>query len=1264
MKSDNGALSFEADIDNEKLIGSVNEMEKHIQGFSKSTVKAGGQVDDVFKITADNIRIQKDVIAKLETNVNNLNIEISKLKPGTAQEQLKNEAKQVAAELKAEKDALKQLEQQVEKTETAHVSMRGQMRQITEQLFQMEKAGLKGTDAYKKLQREAAELGDQISDLKGRIKDLGNDERMFQGIISGVSGVAGGFSAAQGAVGLFAGENENLNKIMLKVQSLMAITIGLQQIAQTLNKDEAFMTVIVAGAKDRLAAANIRLATALGISTVAAQVLMATLTLGLSIAITAIVIVLAKLSTKSAEAKKEMNEFNKSVSEGAAESIISFKKLSSEWDSLGSNLKAKEQFIKDNADSFKDLGMAVNGVADAERILSDPKNVQAFINAQVAKAKAMAATSLATEKYKEILQKQLELEKEPEKITVQKGGGYMGAGSYTAQVDNPKRKALEEEKALLEKQSKDWITKATDFSVEEKKLMNTISAGSTGIITGSIKALKDSIARLEEQYDNATDSKKRAALLKKLNDEKKLLAKMDTSSTSAKSGSAEDPFKQELDRKKNLYGQYFKWVNSNDAVLQKSASTEFASLLKQGASYMDYLKQQQSELMSGKQTTDVKTKLKKVNDAIADEAGRTVLAEFEEALKSQLEAADTVIAKLKVISDARKLLKGDGTQIDTGKGDTLNQAQKSIEKESKQQTDRMLEEYASFLQKKIRLQQEYNADMLLLGAKLQEATTPEGKAEISTVIENRTVKFKNDMKSSGDSDYDAMLQQYKSFEQRKQDVVESFDKQRAKVQEKAIENGITLTYELMKGINDAQAKALSEISVDELTSSDTWTDLFGNLDNLTVSKMGELRDSIEAQWDKLELSPEALDALRGKITQVEEQIRQRNPFKALSDGLKKYKEEQNSANLKGLMKGAASSIDLIKGSFDAVVGSLDKMGVKVDDQTSEVLNDVSGMLGGASNVAMGIATGNPLKVIEGVVGLVSNAIDLFDKKSRDAARKQKAIIADLDVLKKAYEKLEKAISKAFSTDAAKLQKEEILNIQAQIKANNDWIDQENRKKKKKRDQAAIEAKRKENEDLQDSIQDKKDAIIESLTGTSVMSAIDDFAGAYADAFMSGENAAAKSADVVKGIFKNALLESLKKDLQPGITQLMNMISTAMSDGVLSAEEKASIEAKKRENDIIAERKRKQYEEVGLADSSSSTTMKGAIQGASEESISMLSGYANAVRIQQIEAIGIMRQSLFVQNAIENNTRYCMNLVEILNVLKTIRDTESLRPQGL
>ena len=91
---------------------------------------------------------------------------------------------------------------------------------------------------------------------------------------------------------------------MVKVQSLMAITIGLQQVAKTLNKDSYTQLVLVRKAKELLTVAETKFATALGISNVAAKALMATLTLGLSVAITAAIALISKFISKNREAKK------------------------------------------------------------------------------------------------------------------------------------------------------------------------------------------------------------------------------------------------------------------------------------------------------------------------------------------------------------------------------------------------------------------------------------------------------------------------------------------------------------------------------------------------------------------------------------------------------------------------------------------------------------------------------------------------------------------------------------------------------------------------------------------------------------------------------------------------------------------------------------------------------------------------------------------------------------------------------------------------
>lgn len=165
--------------------------------------------------------------------------------------------KKVIAEAEKTADSLAKVEQrmraeaeQAQKAASQHVSLRGQIRALREEMATLVANGIdQQSEAYKRLVNELGRLTDIQGDIQAQGKVLANDEQHIAGLIQGLGGLSGAFSAAQGAVGLFAGENEELNKIMPKVQSLMAITMGLQQVQQTLNKDSAFSLVTLNGLK-------------------------------------------------------------------------------------------------------------------------------------------------------------------------------------------------------------------------------------------------------------------------------------------------------------------------------------------------------------------------------------------------------------------------------------------------------------------------------------------------------------------------------------------------------------------------------------------------------------------------------------------------------------------------------------------------------------------------------------------------------------------------------------------------------------------------------------------------------------------------------------------------------------------------------------------------------------------------------------------------------------------------------------------------------
>jgi uncharacterized protein (DUF3084 family) len=75
-------------------------------------------------------------------------------------------------------------------------------------------------------QQKVANLSDQMEDFNDRVKALNPDK--FAKVQTVVSGVASGFSAAQGAMALFGSESQDLQKTLVKVQGAMALAQGLE----------------------------------------------------------------------------------------------------------------------------------------------------------------------------------------------------------------------------------------------------------------------------------------------------------------------------------------------------------------------------------------------------------------------------------------------------------------------------------------------------------------------------------------------------------------------------------------------------------------------------------------------------------------------------------------------------------------------------------------------------------------------------------------------------------------------------------------------------------------------------------------------------------------------------------------------------------------------------------------------------------------------------------------------------------------------------
>ena len=127
------------------------------------------------------------------------------------------------------------------------------------------------------------------------------------------------------------------------MQSVLAITMGLQQVMNALNKDSAFRLVTVVKMKNMLTAANTRLSASLGISTAAASALMATLTLGLSAVVTGLIVLWDRYSDSQEKAAAKAKERVEIEKDGRVQMIKTRFEIDSTLKSLKEFNGTKEQ---------------------------------------------------------------------------------------------------------------------------------------------------------------------------------------------------------------------------------------------------------------------------------------------------------------------------------------------------------------------------------------------------------------------------------------------------------------------------------------------------------------------------------------------------------------------------------------------------------------------------------------------------------------------------------------------------------------------------------------------------------------------------------------------------------------------------------------------------------------------------------------------------------------------------------------------------------
>ena len=229
-------------------------------------------------------------------------------------------------------------------------SLKSQLKEAQAEVTALsDKFGATSKEAIEAAKR-AGELKDKIGDAKA-LTDAFNPDAKFKALTASLSGVAGGFAAVQGAMGLLGAESEDAQKMLLKVQSAMAISQGLQSVGEAVDSFKNLGAVIksttlfqsaynfVLGQKVVVTEADVIATEAQTVATVEQGVATVTTTTAVTGATTAMkafrialiasgigllivglglaIEALSKFSSKAEDAAKKQGLLNKQIADGA-----------------------------------------------------------------------------------------------------------------------------------------------------------------------------------------------------------------------------------------------------------------------------------------------------------------------------------------------------------------------------------------------------------------------------------------------------------------------------------------------------------------------------------------------------------------------------------------------------------------------------------------------------------------------------------------------------------------------------------------------------------------------------------------------------------------------------------------------------------------------------------------------------------------------------------------------------------------------------------
>ena len=433
---------------------------------------------------------------------------------------------------------------------------------------------------------------------------------------------------------------------------------------------------------------------------------------------------------------------------------------------------------------------------------------------------------------------------------------------------------------------------------------------------------------------------------------------------------------------------------------------------------------------------------------------------------------------------------------------------------------------------------------------------------------------------------------------------------------------------LFGDMKDKTLKELIEISTKgkealEFLKSGEWDESKGKGLGITQEQFdlwSDMPEIMDRAGKSVESTNEKVDELRPAFDKVTEGVRR---FFAAGDDPKKLTESLQLIN-EGVNE-VMTSVQFLSNTFgklgDSFGGAFNDIAEGLNMAMDAVNSAMQGAQAGAMFGPIGASAGAAIGV---VTSLASSIAKIHDKKNEKRIQR---LQDQIDVLDASSEKLGRSIEKAYSTDASKLINQQNKLLEQQKVIIQQQIEEE--RNKKKTDDDRIKDWQKQLEDINAQLEDNKEKAVEAITGTDVMSAIDEFAQAYSEAWATGTNAAEASTKIVQNLIKTAIIEFLKKKLSPSVEEFMKKLADYMSDGIVSPWEEAELNKLKEKMDAEAQKvfdTSSKYFQEDKNDKYEQTATSGGFEKMSQDSADELNGRFTALQMTGEEILLFLQGS--------------------------------------